>query len=102
MDPPYQGRGGLSPVKRWVEGWRRGWIYQREETQTARCEGVSARWSRWLNSLLERNEALQESQSSRATDGLRPVFHIEFAIDVIDVRLDGAHGDDQLPGDLPI
>ena len=92
----------MSPVKRWVEGWRRGWIYQGGDTRTARREGVFARCSRWLNSLLERNEALQQSQRLRSRDGLCPVFHIEFVIDVIDVGFDGAHGDDQLPGDLPI
>jgi len=45
---------------------------------------------------------LKQFQLSRAGDRLRAAAHMEFAVDIVDMRLDGAGGDDQVRGDFGI
>ncbi len=46
--------------------------------------------------------ALDQPQLAGAGDGLGAAAHVELAVDIVDVGLDGAGGDDQLRGDFGV
>ncbi len=45
-------------------------------------------------------EDVQQAEGACLSHGLRAIAHVQFAVDVVEVRLDRALGDEELLGDL--